>query len=215
MQFYTYAHYRPNGEIFYIGKGQGMRYKSVASGRSQHWHAAAKDGFDPVILAHWPSEDEALEHEAFLILCFAGKLANRTTGGQRGQHAPITEETRQRMIAAQRRINERRLTDPEWDKRIGEARRKAGKASPPGTQIKAAKTFREKFATNPEFAKKISMNRAKAQQASAAQTRMKSLHKAMQVLAMRADGKKYSDIMKAVGCSIGFVSKVMNNAKIS
>ena len=27
--FYTYAHYKPNGEIFYIGKGQGNRAKEM------------------------------------------------------------------------------------------------------------------------------------------------------------------------------------------
>jgi hypothetical protein len=140
MQFYTYAHYKPNGDIFYIGKGQGLRHKSCASGRSEHWHEAAKDGFKSVILAHWPSEDEALVHETFLISCFDRKIVNRTTGGQRGNHSPITEETRQRMVAAQRKINERRLTDPEWNKKIGEARSRAGKLTPKGNQIKAAKT---------------------------------------------------------------------------
>ena len=44
---------------------------------------------------------------------------------------------------------------------------------------------------------------------------LKSFAKSEKILAMRADGKKYSDIMQTVGCSIGFVSKVVRNAEIS
>jgi hypothetical protein len=212
MQFYTYAHYKPNGDIFYIGKGQGMRYKSFASGRSKHWHEAAKEGFESVILARWPSEDEALDHETLLISCFEGKLVNRTTGGQRGKHAPITEETRAKMVSAQRKINERRLTDPVWDKKISAARSRATKNRKEGYQSLAGIAFKEKMSTDVEFAKRISKNRAMAQSKSAESMRIASAEKAQKILAFRLQGKSYKEIMMLVGCSIGFVSKVVNNA---
>lgn len=53
-----------------------------------------------------------------------------------------------------------------------------------------------------------------AQQASAAASRLRSAVKAEKILAMRASGKKYSEIMQEIGCSIGFVSKVVNHANI-
>jgi hypothetical protein len=209
MQFYTYAHYKPNGEIFYIGKGQGMRYKFISSGRSKHWHEAAKDGFDPIILARWPSEDEALEHEAFLISCFDGKLVNRTTGGQRGRHAPITEETRQRMIAGQRKLNERRLSDPEWNKRIGEARSKATQSRAEGYQSIAGMVFKEKILSDPEFSKRISENRKKAKIASMKALHLKMGEKVKQVRRMRLEGAAYKKISECTEFSISMISNIL------
>ena len=209
MQFYTYAHYRPNGEIFYIGKGKGMRYKFTSSGRSKHWHEAAKDGFKPEILARWPSEDEALEHETFLISCFDGKLVNRTTGGQRGTHAPITEETRQRMIAGQRRLNERRLSDPEWNKRIGEARSQATRNRVEGYQAKAGVSFKERMLIDAEFSSRISENRKKAKIASMEALHLKMSEKVKQVRRMRLEGAAYKKISECTEFSIPMISNIL------
>ena len=209
MQFYTYAHYKPNGDIFYIGKGQGMRHKSFSSGRSKHWHEAAKEGFESVILAHWPSENEALDHETLLISCFQKKLVNRTTGGQRGKHAPITEETRQRMIDGQRRLNERRLTDPNWNKHISEARSRASKSRVEGYQAKSGAAFKEKIASDAEFSKHISENRKKAKIASMKALHLKMGEKVKKVRQMRVDGNAYKKISECTGFSIAMISNIL------
>ena len=84
-KFYTYAHYKPNGGVFYIGKGNGKRAHSF-SGRNVHWKRIVKKYGKPniEILANWDTEQEAFEHEKILIACFRDLgfcLANVTSGG--------------------------------------------------------------------------------------------------------------------------------------
>jgi hypothetical protein len=85
MHFYTYAHYTPEGRLFYIGKGQKRRAWNCKN-RNPHWDAVvAKHGKPKIeILARWKTEKEALDHEVFLIDCFGqmrSKLVNLTVGG--------------------------------------------------------------------------------------------------------------------------------------
>lgn len=77
MMFYTYAHYKSDNSVFYIGKGQRNRAFDKIS-RSKKWKAVvAQEGDHKVeILAHWPTEQEAFEHEIFLIECFKSMNAN-------------------------------------------------------------------------------------------------------------------------------------------
>jgi hypothetical protein len=84
--FYTYAHYTPQGRLFYIGKGQGGRAHSKL-GRNRYWHRVTiKYGKPNVqILANWDTEQEAFSHEVLLIQCFkelGHKLCNMTNGGE-------------------------------------------------------------------------------------------------------------------------------------
>jgi hypothetical protein len=109
-------------------------------------------------------------------------------------------------------IKQKRIANPSFDVYMQKVRSDATKHRIEGYQAESGKTFKERFATNDEYAAKISKNRVKAQEASVAAIRLKSSAKAEKILAMRADGKKYSDIVQTVGCSIGFVSKVVNNA---
>lgn len=89
MSFYTYAHYKKDtGELFYIGKGSGDRFKmgwSKSGHRSLHWaEVANKHGFKPEILAIWPTEQEACDHEKLLIQAFRDMgvgLVNKLIGG--------------------------------------------------------------------------------------------------------------------------------------
>lgn len=69
--FYTYAHYKPDNSVFYIGKGQRHRAWSVKD-RNPYWrNVVAKHKNHKVeILAEWPTEQEAFDHEKFLIWCF-------------------------------------------------------------------------------------------------------------------------------------------------
>jgi len=85
MSFYTYGHFRQDdGLCFYIGKGNGGR--AYDKRRSEYWkRTVAKHGIRIDILAHWDAEEEAFEHEKFLIKCFRDlghPLANFTDGGE-------------------------------------------------------------------------------------------------------------------------------------
>jgi hypothetical protein len=85
MQFLTYAHYKPDGSIFYIGKGTRKRAFNF-NDRTNFWKNVVKKHGAPTveILASWPTEREALDHEIFLIDTFRQmgvSLANITNGG--------------------------------------------------------------------------------------------------------------------------------------
>jgi len=86
MNHYTYVHQKPDGKIFYIGKGSHRRAHSSV-GRNSIWQRTVKKygGFSVLILAGWPTEKEAFEHEIFLIDTFRGMgyaLANIASGGE-------------------------------------------------------------------------------------------------------------------------------------
>lgn len=83
--FYTYAHFKPDNTIFYIGKGKGNRAYQIQN-RNTYWKKIIeKYGKHRVeILAHWDTENEAYSHEKLLIACFTDlgyKLANLNKGG--------------------------------------------------------------------------------------------------------------------------------------
>ena len=99
--FYTYAHYTPQGRLFYIGKGQGKRAYAFYQ-RGSHWsNIVNKYGKPDVqILANWDTESEALNHEILLIDCFrelGHKLCNKTIGGEGVSGLIHSEETRKKM----------------------------------------------------------------------------------------------------------------------
>jgi hypothetical protein len=84
--FYTYAHYKPEGGIFYIGKGKGNRAYQMY-GRNSHWQNIVNKYGNPhvEILANWNTEQEAFDHEVLLISCFKDMkyvIANKTNGGE-------------------------------------------------------------------------------------------------------------------------------------
>jgi hypothetical protein len=99
--FYTYAHYKPDNSVFYIGKGQRNRAFDKTS-RSKKWKAVvAQEGDHKVeILARWPTEQEAFEHEIFLIDCFkqmGASLVNVSKGGYGASGYRHTEEYLEHM----------------------------------------------------------------------------------------------------------------------
>jgi NUMOD3 motif len=100
--FCTYAHYTPQGRLFYIGKGSSERRAYYLSGRNKHWHNVVNKYGKPdvQILANWDTEEEALDHERLLISCFRDlghKLCNLTDGGEGVSGLKHSEETRKKM----------------------------------------------------------------------------------------------------------------------
>lgn len=81
-KFYVYVHKRvDNDEVFYVGKGSGLRYKRSCN-RSENWNKIVKEagGFTCQILFQSDSECEIFDYEKFLILKLLSenkKLANR------------------------------------------------------------------------------------------------------------------------------------------
>lgn len=96
MSYITYAHYKPNGDIFYIGKGTVSRAYSK-QGRNIVWKRTVEKykSFNVKILCEWPTEDEAFQHEILLIDCFRDmgiQLVNIAKGGMGSSGFRHTEE---------------------------------------------------------------------------------------------------------------------------
>jgi hypothetical protein len=103
--FYTYAHYTPQGRLFYIGKGSKKRAHSFYK-RGSYWQNIVNKYGKPnvEILADWKTEQEAFEHEKVLIACFKDmgyKLANLTNGGEGTSGYKHTPEQREKNRLAQ------------------------------------------------------------------------------------------------------------------
>lgn len=83
MKYYTYAHFtKDTKKLFYIGKGSNRRAWQTSS-RNRYWtNVVKKHGRTVEILAEWATEEEAFEHERFLISCFEMQLVNLTDGGE-------------------------------------------------------------------------------------------------------------------------------------
>lgn len=91
MKFYTYLHRRnDSNQVFYIGKGSGDRAYVRGRWRSKYWNSISdKHGRTVEIIAYWPTEEEAYEHEKFLIKIFREMnfpLINKNDGGDGGRH---------------------------------------------------------------------------------------------------------------------------------
>jgi hypothetical protein len=102
-KFYTYAHYKADTkEVFYIGKGTGQR-RFQKTNRNTHWHnTVKKHGYTIELLAEFDVEQEALDHEVFLIWCFRDmgyKLVNKTDGGEGTSGMKHTDEAKAKMSA--------------------------------------------------------------------------------------------------------------------
>jgi len=103
--FCTYAHYTPQGRLFYIGKGSGEQRAYYLSGRNNYWQKIVNKYGKPdvQILANWDTEEEAFDHERLLISCFrelGHKLANLTDGGDGTSGYKHTDQQRKKFSLA-------------------------------------------------------------------------------------------------------------------
>ena len=97
----TYAHYKPDNTLFYIGIGNTKRPYDFQK-RNAYWkNIVVKYGKPKVqILADWNTVEEAKQHEIVLIDCFKSmgyQLANLTNGGDGCNGYKHTEEHKQKM----------------------------------------------------------------------------------------------------------------------
>ena len=103
--FYTYAHYTPEGRLFYIGKGSSIRRAHYMKNRNNYWcKVVAKYGKPVVkILAEWLTEKEAFEHEIALIKEYREQgleLCNLTDGGEGSSGYILSQEHKNKISLA-------------------------------------------------------------------------------------------------------------------
>jgi hypothetical protein len=85
--FYVYMHCKPDGTLFYVGKGSGKRARDFAS-RNQHYkNIVAQYGRENILVSVIPCESDAhaCSQEIQLIKAFREigyELVNKTDGGE-------------------------------------------------------------------------------------------------------------------------------------
>lgn len=97
--FYVYLHKKPDGTVFYVGKGKGRRAWSRQN-RNIHWHRTVNKhgGYSVEILEDCLCEDEALCLEVETIDTFGlDNLTNLALGGSGVSGMVHSEETRAQM----------------------------------------------------------------------------------------------------------------------
>lgn len=123
---FAYVHARPDGTVFYVGKGTPQRAFEMSAGRrsKHHQRIVAKHGKGNILvgLMECSSAEIAFELEKGLIKCFRRMgvvLCNHTDGGE-GWHNP-TEADKAKHSQAMRDV----LAVPEVKQRQSEAIRTA------------------------------------------------------------------------------------------
>lgn len=96
--FYTYAHYTPEGRLFYIGKGTKKRAYSKYS-RNKYWHNIVNKygDYEVKIIQEFITEQEALDHEMQLIAKYKSegfKICNISLGGKGNSGVVLSIETK-------------------------------------------------------------------------------------------------------------------------
>jgi len=107
--FYTYAYLREDGTPYYIGKGKGKRAGFKWGGRIR----PPKDLSRILFLKKNLTEKEAFKHEIYMIALLGRKdlgtgiLRNRTDGGEGASGAVVSEETRNKMSEAKKKMSDK------------------------------------------------------------------------------------------------------------
>jgi hypothetical protein len=106
-QFYTYLPCKPNGEVFYVGKGTGKRSHEFYGRNDCHSKIVQKYGKDNILVCVFKcgSEQQAFSDEIQHIAQLRKEgydLANFTDGGEGSSGRIISEETRLKRSASMR-----------------------------------------------------------------------------------------------------------------
>lgn len=100
--FYAYVHARPDGRIFYAGKGNSFRVSKIDRRNRHHQNIVNKYGAENILVGKMEcsSEDIAFELEKGLIKCLRRsdvRLVNRTDGGDGVSGLKFSDESREKM----------------------------------------------------------------------------------------------------------------------
>ena len=107
MPRFAYVHCKPDGTVFYVGKGALRRVKNLRERNEYHKRVVSKYGKENILIGmlECSSDDIALELERGLIKCLRRsgvRLTNCTDGGEKG--TVLTPETLAKLsIAAKKR----------------------------------------------------------------------------------------------------------------
>lgn len=107
--FYTYLHCRPDGTPFYVGKGSGKRSHWFYQRTKHHNHIIAKYGIENIGVFVFPceSEEQAFvdeQHQIAQLRREGAKLCNLTDGGEGKSGFIPSQETRQKMSIASKKL---------------------------------------------------------------------------------------------------------------
>ena len=104
-QFYVYTHARPDGSVFYVGKGHGKRAGRFSVRNPHHKNVVAKHGRQRIIVSKVNCKNEqcAFDLEQWMIR-IARKmgigLVNRTNGGEGSTGLVMSQEARAQIFAS-------------------------------------------------------------------------------------------------------------------
>lgn len=101
--FYAYVHARPDGSVFYVGKGSEKRARKFAGRNPHHRNIVAKHGKKNILVGKYDcsSEDTAFELERGLVSCFKRmgvSLVNRTDGGE-GVSGIVISDAQRKLLS--------------------------------------------------------------------------------------------------------------------
>ena len=138
--YYTYAYLREDKTPYYIGKGKGKRIYNKTNGDIR----PPKDKSRIIFLKKNLTEEEAFEHEKYMIVVFGrkdigtGVLRNRTDGGEGASGVLVSEETRKKL--SEMRVGEK---NPNYGKEMTEEQRQ--KISEKRKGIKLSEEHKDKI----------------------------------------------------------------------
>lgn len=103
--FYIYTHARPDGSIFYVGKGVGDRARDFWNRGEHHKRVVSKYGEQNIVVEAYAVFDEvhayALERQLILAMRKAGiRLINQDDGGRARIGVTISPEHREKLRQA-------------------------------------------------------------------------------------------------------------------
>jgi hypothetical protein len=154
-QYGAYVHARPDGSVFYVGKGKEKRANTLSGRTFHHSNVVKKYGAENILVGFMEcsTEKTALELEIGLIKCFRRSgvhIVNITSGGEGVSGFKHSQETIERIAAK----NRNRVYSPSERKRISDSL-KLALSTPEARKIKSDASKRS--LNSPEVRVKLSL----------------------------------------------------------